>query len=132
MGKIQKVTIEQVYISDKNKDGEPFRTRDGKPFSKVGIKVNGEWWTTLSFSEQDKVRQLKDGEEANVLLEENGQYKNFKLPTRLDKLELRVEALEYKLARDATEKKLDIDKTQEGVDEGFDPDDEVNLNDTPF
>ena len=95
-----KVKITKVYISDKDKDKKPLLTRDGKPYFKIGIKTDkfGEdWYSCLSFRDDDKVRNLQEGDEVIIAIEINGQYKNFKLPTRLDLLEERVDELEVKV-----------------------------------
>jgi hypothetical protein len=94
------VIITKVYISDKNKDGVSFIDKNGKPYKKVAIQTNihGEkWLSCLSFRDNDPVRDLVSGQSANIVVEEDGKYLNFSLPSRLDLLEARVEELEKQI-----------------------------------
>lgn len=103
---MENLTLSKVYKSDKNKDGEPFKAKDGKKFWKVAVKFSEygeEWFSCLAFREDDKVMQLEEGEMVNVILTENNGFKNFKLPTRIDMLELRLERLERALKDSSVE-----------------------------
>jgi hypothetical protein len=96
-----KVIITKVFISDKSKDGKAFVDRNGKPYKKVGIQTNihgPQWLSCLSFRDTDPVRELTEGQSADIIVEQNGQYLNFSIPSRLDLLEARVSELENKLS----------------------------------
>ena len=91
------VRITKVYINDKDKEDKPFTTKKGKPFWKVAIKTDkypNDWLSALAFEQDDAEMQLQEGDEVKIIVETNGQYKNFKMPTRLDQLEERVVILE--------------------------------------
>jgi hypothetical protein len=96
---IEKVTITKVYASDKSKDGKPFINRfNKKPQVRVGIMVDkheNEWWS--NFCDPDsKEAQVKEGDEMNLVLwETETGFKNWKLPSKTDLLEARVDALEF-------------------------------------
>lgn len=90
MNKPIKVIIAKVYINDKSKDGKPLIDRNGKPYKKVAIQtdIHGQkWLSCLSYREDDDVRQLVVDQSAEIVVEQNGEYLNFKLPSRLDLLE---------------------------------------------
>src|SRR3990167_5987541 len=93
---ITKVKIIKCYISNKSKDGKPLITSLGKPFHKIAIQTDKHagYLTHLIFNQDDPTLQCKEGMEAEIIAWQEGDYKNFKLPTRLDKLEIRVNELE--------------------------------------
>ena len=96
----ESVKITRVFTSDKSKDGKPFITKTGKPFWKVGIltdKYPDAWLSALAFDKDDAEMNLNEGDEVKIVIETNGQYKNFKLPTRFDLLEERIVKLEEKV-----------------------------------
>lgn len=94
---IETVKIAKVFVSDKSKAGKEFMTKAGKKFWKVAIKTDKypeNWYTAFAFKEDDEVMGLKEGVEEKVLLWKEGDWFNFKLPTRLDELDERVATLE--------------------------------------
>lgn len=97
----QKVKLTRVFSSDKDKNGKTFVTKTGKPFWKVAIQTDrtGDvWYSTMCFRQDAPEMGLKEGDEVTVILEKNGQWNNFKLPTKIDLLEIRVKDLEDKVA----------------------------------
>lgn len=99
---METVKITKIFISDKakpkdgEKEGKPFVTKTGKPFWKIGIlcdKYPNDWLSALAFAQDDPEMQLQEGDEVKIVIETNGQYKNFKLPTRLDQLEEQINEL---------------------------------------
>ncbi len=122
-----KIIITKVFVSDKSKEGKPFVDRNGKPYKKIGIQTNihgSQWLSCLSFRDTDPVRELKEGQSADIKIEQNGQYLNFSLPTRLDLLEERIEKLESYVFSG-------INPPPEGTTEES-LEDEINPEDLPF
>lgn len=94
---MEQVRITKVFTSNQSKDGKPFVTKAGKPFWKVAIKTDkyGEdWFSSLAFEQDSPEMKLKEGDEKTIIIETDGQFKNFKLPNRSDMLESRVARLE--------------------------------------
>lgn len=95
---LQKVKLTKVFSSDTKKDtGQKYVDKNGKPFWRVGIKTDktgDDWYSALAYSPSDREMQLEEGQEVELLLEEKNGYKNFRLPSKVDLLEKRVEALE--------------------------------------
>ena len=90
---MEKVIVTKISIQEKSKDGKPYMTKNGKPFYKVGIQTDRygqDWLSALAFGKDDSVMNLKEGEEYTIIVEENGQWKNFKLPTKTDMLEAQI------------------------------------------
>lgn len=121
---MQHATVTKVYISNKSKEGREFKDKNGKPYWKVAVKTDktGEdYYSCLAFKDNDPILDLKEGDEKIfVFTEENG-YKNFKLSSRLDILEGRLNEVHQRLSilegkKAGVEKKVDYP-------ESIDPDD---------
>lgn len=73
---IEKVTISRIGHLEKDKEGNPLRTKDNKPYTRClidltdGRKVSG-------FGNQT-TRTWKEGDDLDLDLEQKGQYWNFK------------------------------------------------------
>ena len=97
MNKPLDVIITKVYIGDKNKEGKPLLDKHGSPYKKVAIKTNvhgDKWLSALSFRDNDPIRDLTEGQSAKIIVEQDGEYLNFSLPSRVDILEGKVAELE--------------------------------------
>lgn len=138
---IEQVRITKVFKTDRPKGSQtPFKSKNGKPFWKVGIltdKFGDMWYSTLAFSQEDEVYKLEAGDEKTIKIWEENGFKNFKLPTKTDLLEIRVENIE-KWIRDQVKK---TDQTTsdgkpmpnfEKAKEYSTPPDEINAEDIPF
>ena len=95
----------KVYISDKNKAGEPLVDKNGKAYKKVAIKLNefpDVWLSCLCYPPKANYsprRELEmiDGEKYWLVVEQNGDFFNFKLASSIDELRYKVESLEKKV-----------------------------------
>jgi len=96
---MEKVTIARLGWRKENKEGKLYMTKMGKPFEmcNILIKETQKWASSPIFDRDHDAYGWKEGDKVELVLEQNGQYLNFKVPTRLDKLELRLEAIEKKL-----------------------------------
>jgi len=127
--------ITNIFINDKDKNGKPFQTKDGKPFRKIAIKVDknqsnpkeydDQWISCLSFNENDYTLQFKSGDEVDILIEKNNDFWNFKTPSKLNLLEIRVKVLEDLVLPKAEELEELPDKKEL-------PELEENIEDIPF
>lgn len=100
-----KLTISgKTFVNDKNKDGTPFISKNGKPYKKIAFKVKeevlGKVGEYVSGFYRDSMADWGDGTEIEVDVELNGKYLNFSLPKNevtvemFNALERRVLALE--------------------------------------
>jgi uncharacterized protein YjdB len=102
---LEKVTLSRVSFIEKDKDGNPLRSKTGKPYTRClidatdGRKMSG-------FANQTN-RNWRQGDTVEVEVEQNGQYWNFKMPEKkaegvnqeqLDRIEKMVTALYNRLA----------------------------------
>ena len=122
---IEKVRLTKIYINDTKKDGTKFIDRNGKPYKKIAIQTDKHagYLSDFIFRDDDEKKSWKVGDEVEIMVYQNGDYKNFKLPTRLDRLEIRVNELE------------ELIKTPDGrnIKEPNEyPKEEVNVEDIPF
>jgi hypothetical protein len=94
---MDKYKITFVRIDDKNKDGIELRTKKNEKMWKVAIKTEqtGEdYYSALCFLQDAPEMKIQVGDELPLIMTIENGFKNFKLPSRLDSLEARVNALE--------------------------------------
>ena len=94
--KIENVKLTKVYINDTKKDGTKLLTKDGRPYKKIAIQTDKHagYLSDFIFNQDDRKLQWQVGDEVEIIVWQNGEYKNFKAPTRLDRLEMRMDELE--------------------------------------
>ncbi len=97
---LEKVHIIKITVQDKKADGTPMINKWGKPFYRVGIQTReyGNAWIN-GFMNFPPTGWENSEQEMEIYEEEyNGKMqKKFKLPTKEDKLELRMTALELRI-----------------------------------
>ncbi len=99
---ITKTKLTKVYISDKKKDGTKLIDKNGKQYHKIAIKIadeqyRDEYLSGFLYDDDDPRFQWKEGDEVTIVIERNGEYVNFKVPSRLDMIEERVSAIEARM-----------------------------------
>ena len=98
--------IEKLVITTKNKEGEPLVDKNGKGYSRAGIKVAefpNKWLSCLCYAPKGtygprKELEIVEGESHWLRVEQNGDFLNFKLASSIDVLEMKVEKLEKQVA----------------------------------
>ena len=110
--------ITNHFVNDKNKEGVPFKTKKGEPFSKVTIKVavdpkipqeyDEKYISGLSFNPTDASRSWEIGDEVEINVEKNNEFWNFKTPNKVDSLESRVAVLEAFMGGETKSEKIDL------------------------
>lgn len=98
--KIETVNLTKVYVNDKNKEGKAFITKNNKPYWKIAIQtdVYGERWISdLIFDPEDVRRSWKVGDQQNIIVEEENEYLNFRMPEEKDMMMLRLDDLERRV-----------------------------------
>ncbi len=94
--------LTKIYRAWKNKKGEEYKTKDGRPYERVSIQIDnkdyaGKW---LSGFGADWNKDWKVGDKVNITIEEKDGFLNFSkvneahmLLQRIEKLEVDVKAL---------------------------------------
>lgn len=98
---IAEFTVTQVYKSDKDKQGQPLKTKaKGIPYTRVAIKVDyadydGEWLSHMAYREDDPALAMEKDRRYKLKITRSGDGKflNFDIPSRLDTLEDEVAGL---------------------------------------
>ena len=79
---MQSLTITRIYTTDKDKNGNPLMSKQGKPYTRMSIQTQeyGEKW--LSGFKNQTSGSWKVGEKVDVIVKESGQYLNFETPKK--------------------------------------------------
>lgn len=96
---MQKVIITKIYKTDKDKQGNLLKSKEGKPYTRMSIKTEqyGDKWIS-GFENKDN-SSWKEGDEVEVLIKENGEYLNFETPKKDDKVNDKLELILTKLGK---------------------------------
>lgn len=118
---MEKIQIARLSIKDTNKAGVKYLTKMGKPFEMMSLlikggKYDGKWASSCLFDKTNSAYTWKEGDSVTVVLEQNGEFLNFKAPSQLDMLETRVTALEQATGLSKTAKLAEEVFTQPIVD----------------
>jgi hypothetical protein len=96
-----KVTINKVMRYTEDKNGNPLRTKDGKPYTSLRMQVAEYPDKWMSGFDGKSTATWKEGDVVEVFVEQKGEYLNFKVPNatsvateKIGDLEARVVALE--------------------------------------
>lgn len=82
----KKVTLTKIYSSDKDKQGNPLKSKDGRPYTRMSIKCQeyGDKW--LSGFKNGGNSNWKEGDTVEIIVKEVGQYLNYEVPKKDDKV----------------------------------------------
>jgi len=96
---MEKLTLTDVKHIDKNNDGQPLTTKDGRTYVRCLIQTKEHDGVLSGFGNND-TKNWQVGQTIEATVTQNGQYLNFKLQSKMvsrkdfDELNLRVSALE--------------------------------------
>lgn len=95
---MEKHKVTKIYSATQSKAGKKYETRDGKPYTRVALQTDrlpvGVWASANVFKQDDPILRLKQGDVVDLRAWQEGEWWNFKLPTKFDRLEERVAVLE--------------------------------------
>jgi hypothetical protein len=135
---MQQIVLTQVYRNDKDKNGNPLISKQGKPYTKIAVKAKEFGDKYLSGFGNRENANWKPGDKVWVKVVENGQYLNLEMPSELDIVSMALKNIEKKLDR------LEIlltENTKDSFAESLKPennqfpevvDDEISAEDIPF
>lgn len=132
------VKLTKIYTTNKDKNGNELKSAKGVPYTRMSIKTEqyGDKWIS-GFQNKDN-KDWKEGDEVEVNIEEKGEYMNFSVPKKEDKMAHDLEAIHIKLGAiysilqamykgNLGDSKSKIGNT--GVDY---PSDDIDVDDIPF
>jgi len=133
-----KLTINKIYTSDKDKNGVPFKSKEGRPYTKLSFKCNefGDTWiggfqnkSNTFWKEGTTLEVGKDIELEDYTGKDGRIYKNFKTISVEKKMEQDIDELKkaVKLLHD----RLKVLEEGKEKDDNY-PDDDINPEDIPF
>ncbi len=131
---IEQVKLTKIYINDTKKDGTKLIDRSGKPYKKIAIQTDKHagYLSDFIFNQDDPKLQWQVGNEVEIIVTMNGDFKNFKVPTKFDKLELRVEALEEFVKNGSKDERIVKHNTLEELNKDIEGENEIDVADLPF
>ena len=91
--------LTKVYINDTKKDGAKLLTKDGRPYRKIAIQTDKHagYLSDFIFRDDDEKLTWKVGDEVEIIVYQNGDFWNFKVPSRQDFFEERLEKVENEI-----------------------------------
>jgi len=120
--------ILKIYRSDTDKQGNPLKTKDGRPYTRIAFQTEeyGSKWVSGFMGYWNQNWEV--GDDVDVEIEEKGEYLNFRKPDPIKALEKRVSALEVAMLGEKDEDAPDdIDDVSADV-----AGDEIRDDDVPF
>lgn len=129
--------ITALYINTTKKDGTALISQYGKPFWKVSIKTDqyGDKYIYGNIYKEDELPTWKVGDEVKLEVTQNGDFLNFKVPTKNDGLEGRVQVLENQMKTmfEMMKVKMIHSEMDEQMERAVEADKtEIKLEDIPF
>ena len=93
-----KLTLTQINRFDKDREGNPLKTKDGRPYTRLVI-VTKEYPKSLSGFDSQQTQNWKVGDEVEVEVEQKGEYLNFKVPNKQDFIGKNLEEINSRLTK---------------------------------
>ena len=128
-----KTTPTRVYISEKNKEGQPLVDKRGQNYTKVAIQIpeyKNTWVSSLCYPGKYERPELSmvEGQEYWLNITENGDFVNFRIASKTDILEKKIDELESKVDKFITKKDIANSQRESEPSEFFEedtPDEEI-------
>ena len=79
---MQKVTLTAVYHNDKDRNGNPYKSKTGKPYTKCNIKTTEYGDKYISGFGNRDTEKWNAGDTVEIEIEQRGEYLNFSLPKK--------------------------------------------------
>lgn len=80
------ITLTKIFATNKDKQGNILMSKNNKPYTRMSIKCSehGDKW--ISGFQNQQNQNWKEGDRVEVIIKENGQYLNFDVPKKEDKI----------------------------------------------
>ena len=96
---MEKYKITKITRYQNDKQGQPLKTKDGRPYTRVNLQTaqHGQKWIS-GFGSNTNVN-WKEGDEVELIIKENGEYLNFSEPKKIDAVDEKLEKILNKLTQ---------------------------------
>ena|SRR3990167_6470447 len=94
-----KLTLNQLTRFDKDKEGNPLKTRDGRPYTRLLIRAKEYGDKPISGFDSIQTQGWREGDTVEVEVEQKGEYLNFKLPNKQDLIGKQLEEINGRLVK---------------------------------
>lgn len=83
---METITLTKVFTTNKDKQGNILMSKNNKPYTRMSIKCSehGDKW--ISGFQGQSNGGWKEGDRVEVIIKQNGQYLNFDVPKKEDKI----------------------------------------------
>ena len=95
----QKLTITSITRYSNDKEGKPLVTKDNRPYTRLVLKAKEYGDKVLSGFDSYQTKTLKEGDTIEAEVTQNGEYLNFRLPNKEDRLFKQMEEIIGKLVK---------------------------------
>ena len=98
---MEHLTIKEITRYDKDRDGNPLKTKDGRSYTRVVLEVSEVKYAGKKMSgfENYQTKNLKIGDNVEMEVTRSGEYLNFRLPNKEDRLFKQMEEINGKLVK---------------------------------
>src|SRR3990167_2761380 len=98
---MEHLTIKEITHYDKDRDGNPLKTRDGRPYTRVVLEVSEIKYAGKKMSgfESYQTKNLKIGDNVEMEVTQSGEYLNFRFPGKDDRVFKMIEEINGRLVK---------------------------------
>ena len=93
----EKVRITNISRYDKDRDGKPLKTKDGRLYTRITIQTEEYEGKQLSGFGNAENQNWQIGDEIEIIIEERNGYLNFRQPKRDDVIDAKLDQILAKL-----------------------------------
>ena len=94
-----KLTITSIARYSNDKEGKPLVTKDNRPYTRLVIKCKEYGDKFLSGFDSYQTKTLKEGDTIEAEVTQNGEYLNFRLPNKEDRLFKQMEEINSRVMK---------------------------------
>lgn len=128
-----KVHLTDIKRYDKDKEGNPLKTKDGRPYTRLVIKTDEYKDKLISGFDNQETKNWQVSQEVEIEVEQKGEYLNFRLPKKDDKMLQDIQELRTQITKLNLRVTVLEDKTRTHEDKVNDyPDLEIPDGEIPF
>ena len=81
---MKNLTLTSIQRYNKDKEGNPLKTKDGRPYTRLVIRCKEYGDKMLSGFDSIQTQSWREGDNVECEVEQKGEYLNFKIPNKQD------------------------------------------------